>query len=350
MNKREKPDFCSVGGQGVIEGVMMKSPTHSALAVRKEDGSITTKEWDNKIRKSKIAKWPVIRGVVNFVDTMIMGVGTITDAAKMLDEANADDYEPNRFEKFVAKKTGKSAMDVMMVFAVIVALALAVGLFFILPTFLTGLVKGSITSPLLLNLIDGLVRLGIFLAYMILVGQMKDIKRVFMYHGAEHKTIACYEAGKPLTPENAKTFRRFHPRCGTSYLLLVMMIAIIVYAFLGWTDNVLLRFGTRILLLPLIAGVSYEILKLVAKYDGWFFRAIRWPGLQLQRLTTKEPDESMLEVAIVAFEMALGEKSRDDIEAMLEQYDRSKKTEEPPEPAEAGEEKRTESGTAAETA
>ena len=144
----------------------------------------------------------------------------------------------------------------------------------------------------------------------------------------------------PLTPENAKTFRRFHPRCGTSYLLLVMMIAIIVYAFLDGPITCCCALG-RDLLLPLIAGVSYEILKLVAKYDGWFFRAIRWPGLQLQRLTTKEPDECMLEVAIVAFEMALGEKSRDDIEAMLEQYDRSEKTEEPPESAEAGEETRT---------
>lgn len=349
--KKEKPAYCSVGGQGIIEGVMMRAPLDSAIAVRKENGEIATKEWKNKVRTNKFIKWPVIRGVVNFVDMMVQGVGTITDGAKMLDETNTDEYDPNKFEKFVAKKTGKNAMDVMMVFAVVLALALGIGLFFILPTFLTGIIKGSIQSSVVINLIDGGVRLAIFLGYMILVGQLKDIKRVFMYHGAEHKTIACYEAGEELTPENAKKFRRLHPRCGTSYLLLVMIVAIIVYSFLGWTDNVLWRFASRILLLPLIAGLAYEVLKLAAKYEVLFFRIIRWPGLQLQRLTTKEPDESMLEIAIIAFQMALKEKSEDEIKALIEKYDRSEKPEPVPEgePEDEGEPEES-AGDEAETA
>lgn len=316
---------CSIGGQGVMEGVMMRSPEDSALAVRREDGSIVTKKWKNKQRKSKIAKWPVIRGVVNFIDMMVQGVGTITDAAKMLDESAAEDYEPSRFEKFVANKTGKSAMDVMMVFAVIIAVILAVGLFFILPTTITSLVRGSIESVFLTNLIDGLVRLGIFLAYMVLVTRMKDVRRVFMYHGAEHKTIATFECGEELTVENARTKRRLHPRCGTSYLLLVMVIAIIIYSFLGWSDNLFLRFGIRILMLPVIAGVAYEVLKATGRSENIVMRAIRWPGMQLQRLTTKEPDDSMLEIAIIAFEMALGEKSEEEIAALISQYDRREK-------------------------
>ena len=326
----------SIGGQGVMEGVMMRSPEDSALAVRKPDGSIVTKKWKNKQRKSKILKLPIIRGVVNFIDMMVQGVGTITDAAKMLDESAVEEYEPSRFEKFVANKTGKNAMDVMMVFAVVIAVVLAVGLFFILPTTITSLIRGSIESVVLINLIDGLIRLAIFLGYMILVTQMKEIKRVFMYHGAEHKTIATYERDLPLTVENARPQRRLHPRCGTSYLLLVMVIAIIVYSFLGWSDNILLRFGLRLLMLPIIAGVAYEVLKATGRSDNIVMRAIRWPGMQLQRLTTREPDDSMLEIAIVAFEMALGEKSEAEIQALIAQYDRSEKPEEPAEAMEYG--------------
>lgn len=316
---------------------MMRSGTKGALAVRRQDGSIATKEWELKTRQSKILKWPIIRGCVNLVDMMGGGVKVIADSAKMSEEGNTADYEPNRFEKFVAKKTGKDAMDVMMVFAVILGIALAVGLFFILPTIITNFIKGAIQNSFLINLIDGGVRILIFLGYVALCTLSKDVKRVFMYHGAEHKTLTCYEMEDELTVENVKKHRRLHPRCGTSYLLLVMIITILVYACLGWNENIFLRFGTRIVLLPIIAGISYEVLKGLAKLDNVVCRAIRWPGLQLQRLTTKEPDDSMIEIGILAFEMAVEEKSKEEIEQLKARFDRSKKSTEANEAEEAKE-------------
>lgn len=310
----------TIGGQGVLEGVMMRAPETSALAVRKESGEIATKVWSNKKIKYKFLTWPVIRGVVNFVSMMVQGVSTITDAAKLYDESNEEDFEPSKFEKYVAEKTGKSAMDVMMVFAVIIALAFSVGLFFILPTLITGWLKGSIQSSLLINLIDGLVRMVLFLGYMSLVSLMKDIKRVFMYHGAEHKTIFCYENELEMTVENVRKQGRLHPRCGTSFLLLVMIITILVYACLGWNESWLLRLGTRLLMLPVIAGLSYELLRFLARHDGIIVRALRWPGLQLQRLTTREPDDTMIECAILAFQMALEEKSPEELEELKKSF------------------------------
>ena len=310
----------SIGGQGVLEGVMMKAPETSALAVRKESGEIVTKVWKNKKVSHNILTWPVIRGVVNFVQMMVQGVGTITDAAKMYDDSNEEDFEPSKFEKYVAEKTGKNAMDVMMVFAVIIALAFSVGLFFILPTLITSWLKGSIQNSLVINLIDGVVRMGLFLAYMALVSLMKDIKRVFMYHGAEHKTIFCYENEMEMTVENVRKQGRLHPRCGTSFLLLVMIITILVYACLGWNESWLLRLGSRLIMLPIIAGLSYELLKFLAKHDNLLVRALRWPGLQLQRLTTREPDDSMIECAIIAFQMALDEKSPEELDALKNSY------------------------------
>jgi uncharacterized protein YqhQ len=320
---------CQIGGQGVMEGVMMRSQQKSALAVRAKQGNIVTKKWDNKTRKGGFLTWPVIRGCVNLVDMMAGGIKVISDSARMSDSVDMEGYEPNKFEKFVAKKTGKDAMDIMMIFAVILGIGLAVGLFFILPTVITNFIKGSIESSFVINLIDGLIRILIFLGYMALVTFSKDIRRVFMYHGAEHKTIACYEHDEELNVENVRKHRRLHPRCGTSYLLLVMILTILVYACLGWNDNWVLRFSTRIILLPVIAGLSYEFLKLLAKCGNVFCRALRWPGLQLQRLTTKEPDDGMIEVAIVAFEMALEEKDHEQIQDMITSFDRAVKTLEP---------------------
>lgn len=334
MNEAKRKN-CAIGGQGVLEGVMMRSPEKSALAVRREQGDIVTKQWPNKTRKKGFLTWPVVRGSVNLVEMMGQGVKTITDSAKMFDESNSEDFEPSKFEKFVAKKTGRDAMDVMMVVAVVVAIALAVGLFFILPTLITNWIKGSIESSLLINLIDGLVRIAIFICYMAAVSLMKDIRRVYQYHGAEHKTIACYEHGEELTVENVRKHKRLHPRCGTSYLLLVMIVTILVYACLGWNDNIWLRFGTRIVLLPIIAGLAYELLKFAARHEGAFFRALRWPGMQLQRLTTREPDDSMMEVAILAFEMALAEKSPEELEAMRQAFDRTPAQEQEPDAAQA---------------
>lgn len=317
----------NIGGQAVLEGVMMRGETHSAMAVRREDGSIVTKEWDNKTRSNKIFKLPIIRGVVNFVDMMVLGISIISDAAKLYDPVAAEkDMEPGKFEKFVAKKTGKNPMDIMMVFAVVLGLALAVGLFFILPTFITGLIRGSIADPFSVNLIDGGIRLAIFVAYLLAVRNMKEIKRTFSYHGAEHATINCYESEEPLTVENVMKSSTYHSRCGTAFLLIVMVLAILIYSLFGWSDNILLRFGTRILALPLIAGVAYELLKLLAKYENWLVKILRYPGMLLQRLTTIKPDENMCECAILAFEMAAQEKSPDYINELTVEFDRSVKT------------------------
>ena len=291
----------SIGGQGVLEGVMMKAPETSALAVRKESGEIVTKVWKNKKVSHNILTWPVIRSVLNFVQMMVQGVGTITDAAKMYDDSNEEDFEPSKFEKYVAEKTGKNAMDVMMVFAVIIALAFSVGLFFILPTLITSWLKGSIQNSLVINLIDGVVRMGLFLAYMALVSLMKDIKRVFMYHGAEHKTIFCYENEMEMTVENVRKQGRLHPRCGTSFLLIVMLISILFFMFIR-VDSKPLQLLLRLVLIPVIAGVSYEFIRLAGRYDNPVVNMLSVPGLLMQRMTTKEPDDEMIEVGIASVE------------------------------------------------
>ncbi len=309
----------TIGGQGVMDGVMMRSKDIGALAVRKNSGEIVTKTWPIKKRKGSFFKWPIVRGVFSFVDMLAGGVLVLSDAANMAGY-DEEDYAPNKFEKYLSKKTGKKAEDIMMFFAVVIAICLAVALFYILPTFLTGLLRGSIKSSFLVNLIDGCIRLAIFLLYMVAVSLIPDIKKVYQYHGAEHKTIACYEQEEELTPENVRKYKRLHPRCGTSYLLIVMTITMIIYSFFGWSDNLFLRMGLRLLMLPLIAGISYEVLHILGKSETLFARILRWPGLQLQRLTTAEPNERMIQVAIIAFELALGEKSPAEIEQMRARF------------------------------
>jgi uncharacterized protein YqhQ len=305
----------SIGGQGVMDGVMMRSEKIGALAIRRQTGEIATKQWDITAKTSKLWRLPIFRGMAAFVDSMVGGVKVLSDAVE-LGGYEEEAEQPGWFERFVAKKTGKSIEDVMMVFAVIAAIGMAIVLFFILPTLVTGFFKTFIKSTLLLNLIDGVIRILIFLAYVFSVSFIKEIKDVFRYHGAEHKTIACYEAGDALTAENAKKHSRLHPRCGTSYLLIVMIITMVIYSFFTWSSNLFLRIGLRLLMLPLIAGVSYELLRLLAKSENIIVRMLRWPGMQLQRLTTAEPTEDMLNVAILAFEMALGEKSEAELEEM----------------------------------
>lgn len=317
MKKEVKPS--TIGGQGVLDGVMMRSPKKGALAVRKKDGSIAIKDWKIEQKKNWFVRLPIVRGVVNFVDMLFSGTKVLMDAASMAEE-DMEDFQPSRFEKFVAGKTGKKAEDVMMFFAVVIAIVLAVALFFLLPTFLTSLLKGVIKSPLLLNLVDGLVRICILVLYMLCCSLMKEIKDVYRYHGAEHKTVSCYEAGEALTVENVRKYKTLHPRCGTSYLLLVMVVTVLIYSFFGWSDNLFLRLGLRLLMLPVIAGVAYEVLKLLAKSDNILARALRWPGMQLQRLTTAEPTDEMIEIAILAFETALDEKSPEALAELKESF------------------------------
>lgn len=299
--------FISVGGQAVMEGVMMQGPGRVAVAVRKGDGHIVYKV--RKITplsdKYPWMAWPLIRGVVSFINSLVGGMKILTESADM---AGLDAEEPSKFEKKVAKILHVKPDDVMMGFAVVLAILLSVGLFFALPTFLEALIKNAVHNKTLVNLIGGVLRMALFLLYVYLCSKLKEIRRVFQYHGAEHKSIFCYESGKDLTVENARPFTTLHPRCGTSFLVIVMAISILIFLLLGSdTGNALWRLGSRLLLLPLVAGVSYEILKGLAwAEDNWFVRAMKWPGLMVQKITTAEPDDSMLEVALVSLKASLG--------------------------------------------
>ena len=311
----------SIGGQGVLEGVMMRSPDSTAIAVRRESGEIVTQKQPTKSLSAryKILGIPIIRGVVNFIEMLIYGVKTITDAAKMYDPED-EELEPSKTDEFIAAKTGKNPMDVAIFFAVIIAVVIAVGLFFILPNLITGWITPYVDSALGKNLVDGLIRVGMFLIYLAVISNMKDIKRLFGYHGAEHKVINCFEHDMPMDVEHARESTRLHPRCGTSFLLIVMIISILLFTLLGWSDNWALRIGLRLAMLPVVAGVSYEVLKLLAKYENKFVDALRKPGMLLQYLTTREPDDGMVEVALVSFLAAEGKLSDDEIDALARKY------------------------------
>lgn len=297
----------SVGGQAVMEGVMMKSPTGVALAVRRADGIIATRydNWTTKAQKGTFWGLPIIRGVVTFIESLTTGMNTLTESAKLAGEDIEE--EPTKFEKWLSEKLGKSVESVVIGIAVILAVALSVGLFFMLPLGISSLVFGKAASVagVWKSLTEGLVRLIIFIGYLLLCSRIKDVKRTFMYHGAEHKTIACYEAEEELTPENVARHSRLHPRCGTNYLFLVMAVSILFFAAIGWNANFAVRLAMRIAFLPVVAGLSYEVLRFAARHDNWLTRIIRAPGMALQRITTKEPTPDMLEVAIAAFNLAM---------------------------------------------
>ena len=298
---------CSIGGQAVMEGVMMKSPTGVAMAVRRADGTIATSydNWTTRAKKGTFLGLPIIRGVVTFIESLSTGMTTLTESAKLAGEDI--DEEPTRFEKWLSEKLGKSVESVVVGIAVLLAVVLSVGLFFLLPLGISSLIFGGLAdvAGVWKSLTEGLIRLIIFIGYIMLCASIKDVKRTFMYHGAEHKTIACYEAEEELTPDNAMKHSRLHPRCGTNYLFLVMAVSILFFAAIGWNASFALRLVMRIAVLPIVAGLSYEVLRLAAKYDNAFTRIIRAPGMALQRITTKEPTEDMLEVAITAFNLAL---------------------------------------------
>lgn len=298
---------CSIGGQAVMEGVMMKSPTGVAMAVRRADGTIATSydNWTTRAKKGTFLGLPIIRGVVTFIESLSTGMTTLTESAKLAGEDI--DEEPTRFEKWLSEKLGKSVECVVVGIAVLLAVVLSVGLFFLLPLGISSLIFGGLAdvAGVWKSLTEGLIRLIIFIGYIMLCASIKDVKRTFMYHGAEHKTIACYEAEEELTPDNAMKHSRLHPRCGTNYLFLVMAVSILFFAAIGWNASFALRLVMRIAFLPIVAGLSYEVLRFAAKYDNAFTRIIRAPGMALQRITTKEPTEDMLEVAITAFNLAL---------------------------------------------
>ncbi len=310
---QEKVHKTSIGGQAVMEGVMMRGPKEIATAVRKSNGEIIIdkKEVSSVFTKYKFLKIPVLRGVVSFFDSMITGVKCLMFSAEQVDLEDGEEYKPSRFEKWLDDTFGDKIKDIVIYFSVFVSLIFSIGLFILLPTALVGWMKKIIASAPLLSLCEGGVRILIFLAYLFLVSRMKDIQRVFEYHGAEHKTIAAYEHGEELTPENARKYSRLHPRCGTSFLLIVMIISIVFFSFLKW-ETVWQRMLYRLLLLPVVAGVSYEIIKFAGRSDSKLVKWLTSPGLALQLLTTREPDDSQLEVAIAALKSVITGNKDDD--------------------------------------
>lgn len=286
----------TIGGQALIEGIMMRGPEKTAIAVRKPEG-IVLKSDPNKLLKDKypVVGWIFIRGVVGFVSSMAVGMKALTWSAEQFPE---DEGEPGKLEKWLTAHF-KNADKVVTGFALVLGLLLALGLFTFLPTFLGGLAAPHVGSGLWRNLIETGIRLVLLIGYMLLVSRMKDIQRTFSYHGAEHKTIACYEAGAELTVENVRPYTRFHPRCGTSFLLTVVIISLISFMWVTF-GNPIVRIALRLALLPLVVAVSYEVNRLIGRFDNPVTRFFRAPGIWMQHLTTREPDDSMLEVGIAA--------------------------------------------------
>lgn len=308
MEKNEKQACAiktSVGGQALLEGIMMKGPFKSAMAVRKPNGEIDVSTWETK-QLTGIRKIPFLRGTFNFIDTLIKGYDCLMKSA----EISGQEEEPDKLELWLDKTFGKAAGTVFNFIVTILAVVISVGLFFGLPAFITGLVSGYIQSKVALSAIEGVIKIGLFLVYIIVVSKMSDVRRTFMYHGAEHKTIFCYEQGLELTVENIRKQKRFHPRCGTSFLLIVLVVSILVSSVITW-DNVLMRVALKILMLPITVGISYEIIKFAGRHDNWLTRIISAPGLWLQNFTTQEPDDDMIEVAIAAVTPVLPENPED---------------------------------------
>lgn len=297
----------SIGGQAVIEGVMMRGPHKIATAVRKPDGEIIIDEKENK-KIGKIGKVPIIRGVVNFVSSMVIGVSSLMFSAKFFE--TEEEKGPNKENQ----KNNGEIPEWMLYISVIIAVCMSVALFIVLPNVISNIfVSSKEENPVLYNLVESVVKLIIFLGYLLIVSKMKDIQRTFEYHGAEHKTIFCYENGEELIPENVKKYSRFHPRCGTSFLLFVVIISIIVFSLVGVYENPFINLGLRLLLLPLVAGISYEIIKFAGKSTSKWVTWLNAPGKWLQRFTTREPDDSQIEVAIAALKAVMPENKEDDI-------------------------------------
>ena len=307
-----------IGGQAVLDGVMMKSPDAIAVAVRRPNGDIVVKR-EKYEALSKKHPWmgkPFIRGAVNMVQMLGLGMRVLEDSMKMSGNEDAQE-EPSKFEKWLAEKLGKNVDKVVMAIAIVMALAMSIGLFVLLPNLIILLFPKNPTGGTLLlkNLVSGVVRIALLIGYISLVGRIPDMRKTFQYHGSEHKTVYCHEHDLPLTPKNAQQFTTLHPRCGTSFLLLTFFLSIIFYSIIdvlvlqltGFDlgAHYLLRVLSRIILLPCVAGISYEVLKAVAHAENPLTKALRWPGLQMQRLTTRQPSDEQCEVAIASMNAAL---------------------------------------------
>ena len=300
-----------IGGQALIEGIMMQGPEKRSIVVRGPEGIVTKVEPLKK--RTGWLTWPLVRGVVNFGSAMVSGVKALMYSADFFPEEAG---EPSKFDAWLERKLGSEKMQQVVVYtAVVLGMALAIGLFFLLPTLISGLFDALVENAVMRSIVEGIIRVVIFLGYMILISRMKDMRRVFSYHGAEHKTIRCYEAKLPLTVENARQMTRLHPRCGTSFLFIVIVLSIFVTAVFSAfvpISNVILRTLTRLALLPLIVAIAYELNRFIGRHDNWFTRALSAPGMWFQNFTTNEPDDSMLEVAIEALTLVLPEEEGSD--------------------------------------
>ena len=295
----------SIGGQAVIEGVMMRGPKLTALSVRMPDQSISTETWDTPNSNKWYKKTPFIRGVFNFVESLTDGYKSLMKAAEK-DGLDDEEEEPSKFEQKLHQLLGDKFMPFLQGCILLFSLAMALFFFAFLPTTLVGFFKDYINHPLALSALEGLTKIAILILYLALISNMSDIKRVFMYHGAEHKTIFCYEHGEELTVENVRKYTRFHPRCGTSFLVIVLLLSILVSSMVSW-DNLWMRVGLKVLCLPIIMSLSYECIKFAGRHDNLFTRILSAPGLWTQRLTTREPDDSMIEVAIASMKKVIPE-------------------------------------------
>ena len=318
----------SIGGQALIEGIMMRGPEKDAVVVRGKDGLTVEVQPRKKNRPGSFPTWPLIRGVVNFFDSQVVGVKALMHAAGLAPEEYAEDEKPSKLDLWLENKLGNEKFQQFVIgFAVFLGLAMSIGLFFLLPMVVSSFFDGIIQSNVVLMLLEGVIRMAIFLLYMYLISKMSEMRRVFSYHGAEHKTIRCYEAGLPLTVENVRKQTRLHPRCGTSFLLVVMVISILVYsvassallalvpALAAMRSSFLYRLIMivfKLLLLPLIVAITYEINRWAGRHDNAFTRILTFPGMWLQNFTTNEPDDSMIEVGIAALQAVLPEEEGTD--------------------------------------
>ena len=327
-NEQPKEKFKTmIGGQALIEGIMMRGPEKDAIVVRTKDG-LKLDVKDRKVhKKGSFATWPLIRGVVGFFDSQVTGVKALMQSADLAPEETQE--EPSKFDKWLEEKLGNEKFQKVVIgVAVAVGLIMSIGLFFLLPMVIGSFFDRWIDNMLVLNLVEGLIRVLVFAGYMILVSRMSEMRRVFAYHGAEHKTIRCYEAGLPLTVENVRKMTRLHPRCGTSFLLVVMLLSILVFSVAssallaavpalagihGTFGYRLLMIVYKLLLLPLVVAIDYEINRWVGRHDNWFSRILTAPGMWFQNFTTNEPDDSMIEVGIAAVEAVLPRNEGDDL-------------------------------------
>jgi len=331
MSKKKNENCCEkfktmIGGQALIEGIMMRGPEKDAIVVRNKDGLQIDVKPRKIHKKGSPARWPLIRGVVGFFDSQVTGVKALMQSADLAPEEYQE--EPSKLDLWLEKKLGNEKFQKGLIgFSVFLGLVMSIGLFFLLPMVIGSFFDRWIDSPVLLNLVEGVIRMIIFAGYMLLVSLMKEMRRVFAYHGAEHKTIRCYEAGLPLTVENVRKMTRKHPRCGTSFLLVVMLLSILVFSIAssvllalvpslaalqgGWVFR-LIMIAYKLALLPIVVAIAYEINRIVGRHDNWFTRILTAPGMWFQNFTTFEPDDSMIEVGIAAVKAVLPEKEGSD--------------------------------------